>query len=279
MNDYNSDASILSAQYNNKLTTPGQLSEIRGRGQFTTTGMSSNWVPADFSNQQSKYVRDLPNSVKPHDYFEYDTSSLSPVGSRKNDNFEYTSDQSSFPPGSKLSLEGDPYLQFGLGVIKETPTSLNTLFFSSPNVHYIQKRILEDIKQITGVTIKAQSENSIMIVMINKYQYGQSGWLPAQSVVHAALPRGEKACSLTGRLNRLNQATLQELIKQILSGMSAYAQYYKDSSSMPIPLTHPTMVTMKGSRVIPSANIGMFDNASQTAREIASFNMRDNIIN
>lgn len=279
MNHSAPNASALVAQYNNKLTTPGNLSEIRGSGNFTTTNMSSNWVPADFNRNSSTYVRNLSDSPLPGNSMGYDISSVAPVSSRKNDEFEYTKDQSSMPPNSKQSLEGDPYLQFGLGAIKETPTALNTLFFSSPNVKYIQKRIIDDIFQLTGVRIRAQSENAIMIVMVNKYQYGQSGWLPAQSVVHLALPRGEKSCSLTDRLNRLNQATLQDLIQQILSGMSMYTKYYKDASSMPVPLSHPTIATMKGSRVIPFSNVGMNDEASRTAREIASFNMRDNIIN
>lgn len=275
------ESSILSAQYNNILTSPGQLSEIRGTGKFSTTqGLSSNWTPADFNNKNSTYVKEVSkNGVIPHNSEGYDLSQLMPVGKRKNDNFEYTSDQSSMPPESKNSLKGDPYLQFGLTSIKEVPTALNTLFFSEPNVKYIQKRIIEDIYQLTGIKIKPQSENSIMIVMVNKYEYGQAGWLPSQSVVHAALPRGERSCSLSDRLERLNQSTLQDLIQQILSGMNMYAQYYKDASSMPLPLSHPTMVTMKGSRVIPFSNVGMNDNASETARNISSFNMRNNIVN
>lgn len=275
------EASILSAQYNNKAITPGQLAAIRGSGQFSTGGgLSSNWQPADFNKNSSHYVQELSDNVYPSNSLGYDTTvGIAPVSNMKNDEFYYTPDQSSIPPGSKQSLKGDPYLQFGLTAIKETPTSLNTLFFSRPNVKYIQRRILEDIYQLTGVKIKPQSENAIMIVMVNKYQYGQSGWLPAQSVVHLALPRGEKSCSLKDRLNRLNQATLQDLIQQILSGMSMYAQYYKDASSMPTPLDLPKLTTMKGSRVIPFGNVGMCDDASSTARSIASFNMRDNIIN
>lgn len=274
------ESSVLSAQYNNILTSPGQLSEIRGTGNFKTDGgLSSNWTPAEFNQNQSSYVKSVSRDSYPQNSLGYDISNVAPVGDWKNDEFEYTQDQSSMPPGSKTSLEGDPYLQFGLQSVKEVPTALNTLFFSAPNVKYIQKRILEDIQQLTGVKIKPQSENSIMIVMVNKYQYGQSGWLPSQSVVHLALPRGEKSCSLTDRLNRLNQSTLQELIQQILSGMSMYAQYYKDASSIPVPLSRPSITTMKGSRVIPGSNVGMYDNASETARNISSFNMRDNIIN
>lgn len=273
------EASILSAQYNNIATTPGQLAAIRGSGQYTTQGMSSNWEPGNLNPHMSTYVKKLNNDPIPAESLGYDISNIAPVAERKNDEFFYTPDQSSFPPGSKESLEGDPYLQFGLNAIKETPTSMSMLFFSRPNVKYIQKRIIEDIYNITGVKIKPQSENSIMIVMVNKYQYARAGSLPAQSAVHLALPRGEKSCSLKDRLSRLNQAALQDLIQQILSGMSMYATYYKDASSIPIPLDLPKLTTMKGSRVIPSGPIGMYDNEINKAKSITSFNMRDNIIN
>ena len=81
------------------------------------------------------------------------------------------------------------------------------------------------------------------------------------------------------RLNRLNQAVLQDLIKQILSGIGAYVQYYKDASSMPMPLEHRKLMTMKGGNVIPDGNIGLYDNARDTGKSIASYNLRNNVIN
>jgi len=275
------EASILSAQYNNKAITPGQLAAIRGSGQFSTTGgLSSNWTPGDVNPKSSTYVEKLGPGVIPHNSLGYDTTiGVSPVGEFKNDEFYYTPDQSSFPPGSKTSLQGDPYLQFALQAVKETPTAINTLFFSAPNVKYIHKRLLEDIHQLTGVRLKPQSENVIMITMINKYQYSEEGYLPSTSVVHLALPIGPKSCSLKDRLSRLNQATLQELVKQILSGMSMYTKYYKDISSMPMPLSRPTLATMKGSKVIPFGNVGMYENGKNVARDIQSFNVRNNVIN
>lgn len=271
--------SILSAQYNNVATAPGNLSEIRGTGSFTTKGMSSNWYSDNIDNH---YTKNLSDDVlqMPRPSEGYDASvGPAPYLPRKNDNFLYTDDQSNFPPGSRESLKGDPYLQFGLQSTQDTPTALNSLFFSQTNVTYIQNRILNDVEQLTGIRIKPQSENTILIVMRNKYEYAKSGWLPAQSVVHLALPRGEKSCSLRDRLNRLNQAVLQDLVQQVLSGISMYMQYYKDASSMPMPLDNPKVMTMKGSRVIPYGNVGMYDEAAATARDIASYNMRGNIIN
>jgi hypothetical protein len=198
-----------------------------------------------------------------------------PVGYKVNNQWRFTPDQSSFPPGSKESLQGDPYLQFGLQANHTVPTALNSLFFNQKNVQYLQKRIVDDIYQITGVKIKPQSEDALLVIMNNKYQYSLYGWLPSTSVVHLALPRGEKSCSLKDRLTRLNQAVLQDVIKQILSGMSMYMQYYKDASSLPTPLSRPTYVSSKGGRVLQE-NVGLY---SGNSRGIQSFNLRNTVIN
>ena len=274
----NNDASILSAQYNNVATTPGQLGTIRGAGKFNTNfPLSSNWPQANFKPETSTYVKGLFNDehVFPTYGSQWNLSSMAPIGERVNDQWIFTKDQSSFPPESKESFEGDPYLQFGLQANHTTSTALNSLFFNEKNVKYLQNRIIDDVYQLTGVKIKPQSEDSLLVIMNNKYQYSLYGSLPSTSVVHLALPRGEKPCSLTDRLTRLNQAVLQDTIKQIISGMNMYMQYYKDASSLPTPLSRPKAMTMKGSRVLQE-NIGLH---SSNSRAIDSFNMRDNVMN
>ena len=53
----NKSASILSAQYNNVSTTPGQLGAIRGSGQFNTDyPLSSNWPKGNFNPDTSTFV-------------------------------------------------------------------------------------------------------------------------------------------------------------------------------------------------------------------------------
>lgn len=279
----NTDASILSAQYQNVITTPGQLGAIRGSGQWNADfPLSSNWPINDFNPDTSTYVQKLKgqslwkeDTQFPSYGSKWTVNELMPVGKRVNNQWEYTKDQNSFPPYSKESLEGDPYLQYGLKANHTVVTALNSLFFNKKNVQYLQKRIIDDVYSLTGVSIKPQNEDALLVIMNNKYQYSLYGWLPAMSTPHLALPRGEKPCSLTDRLSRLNQSVLQDVIKQILSGMNMYMQYYKDASSLPTPLSRPKAMTMKGSRVLQE-NVGLH---SGNSRGIASFNMRDNVIN
>jgi hypothetical protein len=57
--------------------------------------------------------------------------------------------------------------------------------------------------------------------------------------------------------------------------MNMYLQYYKDASSLPTPLSRPTNVSSKGGRVLQE-NIGLY---SGNSRAIASFNLRNSVIN
>lgn len=263
--------SILSAQYNNVATSPMNLADIRGTGKFKTSyPLSSNWPQANFQPNTSTYVQNArKEDVKriESQNSNWDLSNVAPVATRRNDRFEY-------PQTLNHTLVGDPYHAYGLHANHEVPTALNTLFFNRTNVQYLQNRILNEVKNITGIQVKPQSENQLLIIMNNKYQYAQSGALPS-STVHLALPRGEKECSLRKRLYRINQAVIQECVKQILSGMNMYVTYYKDASSLPLPLSLPTYVSAKGGRMLQE-NIGL---TSGNSAGLSSFNLRNTVVN
>jgi len=269
--------SILSGQYNNVSTLPKAIAKLRGSGKWNTNfPLSSNWpIPKHNQTQQpktiSQYIKELNSKVYPTYGSEmyWNLSELSPVADYQNTQWDQ------ILSGKNKNLLGDAYQNFGLKVTHSTPTILLQLFFHEINVKYLQHRILQDIKQITGIDIKPQSEPALLQIMTNKYNASLFGSLPSTSVVHLAAPRGEKQCSMIERLTRLNQAVLQEAIKEILSGMNMYKTYYKDISSLPIPLSQPTYMSMKGSRVL-APNIGLTSGRSQS---IASFNMRHNVIN
>lgn len=257
-----SHQSVLSAQYNNVQTSLDNLANIRGSGQFSTDyPLSSNYpMGSDKNFYDNSHI--LASNV-----VDVNMTDTMPVGIRKNSSFEYA-------PSLSKTYKGDPYQSFGLAANHSVPTVLNMLFFSKTNVQYIQKKILDEVEKITGIRVKPQSENSILIIMNNKYQYSLTGGLPA-SPPHLALPRGDKNCSLETRLTRINQAVIQECVKQVLSGMYMYAEYYKQASSLPLPMELPQLVTHKGRNVL-SPNIGLTSGQSDS---IASYNMRNTIIN
>jgi hypothetical protein len=159
--------------------------------------------------------------------------------------------------------------------VQQDPSSLLNFFFSKENIEYIQDRIVSDIKRIKKVDISKQSVDELLIIMRNHYQKALSGWLPHQGSKTEVYPRGETPCSLETQLTRLNKSVLEECIKQTISGIDMYLTYYKDASSLPLPLTHPTYTSQKGSRTL-SENVG-FNSGHEFTKANNSFNERFNI--
>ena len=124
--------------------------------------------------------------------------------------------------------------------------------------------------------------------MRNTYSYALAGWLPHAGDPNKAYARGtivnpggkayglQGCTSLSEQLTRLNKSVLEETISQILSGIDQYKQYYKDASSIPMPLSRSVMTTMKGSRVLQE-NIG-FESGHDMSKSISSYSQRFNII-
>jgi hypothetical protein len=249
-------ASILSGQYNDKFLTAGKVSDLRGSGKFTTKGMSSNYYTGDKSLW--KPHMDFPTQSKG-----WSVSEQAPVGKRVNNIWGYSS--------------GDPYQQFALKTMKQVPTPLLNTFFNRSNVKYLGKRIIEEIKRITGHKIKEQSEDALLVIMQEIYEYALSGFLPQPNDPHLAHSMGSVNVSLKDRLTRLNQAVLQKSVKEIVSGINMYLQYTKDASSIPMPLSLPISASSKGGKVL-SQNVGMYSGKEET-RINQSYNLRHNVIN
>ena len=188
-------------------------------------------------------------------------------------------------PGYNIPAKpiGDQYQEWAMNAVHQDPSALLNFFFSSENVDYLQNRIIEEVKRIKKVTIDKQSADELLQIMQNHYQLALSGWLPRNpNHTTEVYPRGDPSmgqdtpCSLTERLTRLNKSVLEETIKQVLSGVDMYQQYYKDASSLPLPLERPTLTTQKGSRVL-SENVG-FNSGHEFTQAVAAFNEKYNII-
>lgn len=279
MNAIDHSKGILSAQYQNTATSPYSLSQLRGSGQYTTQfPLSSNYYTGDVTAPKAPGKHIPAKGIQSQGVTDmFNKFNVGPAHMLSSETFA-GGDYFKYPKSLEYTLEGDPYLQFGLRANNETPTALNTLFFSRDNVKYIQERLLDAIKQITNVKIKPQSENAILQIMNNKYQYSKDGFLPTggggTATVHLALPRGPKECSLEKRLSLLNQAVLQDIVKETLSSMRMYMTYYKDASSLPLPLSLPTNASVKGGNVLVE-NVGLY---SGNTRQTDSYNVRNSVI-
>lgn len=137
--------------------------------------------------------------------------------------------------------------------------TLGNFFFSEKNINYIHRRIIEEVKRIKGITVSKQSTDKIVLIMQNTYEYAMSGSLPHPSNPSRIAKRGGVNISLKERLTRLNQSVIQQSVKEIISGIDQYLLYYKDASTLPVPLKRPINKSSKGSRSL-EYNIAFHNN-------------------
>jgi len=194
------------------------------------------------------------------------------------------------------SRGSDQYQVWAVKALNMTPMPFLNLFFSKDNVDYIQNRLIEEVYKNRNVKISRQSDDNLLIIMRNHFIYALNGSLPqagdirepqARGTIDNGLnsegyPRafssGTNSCtSLEFQISRLNKSVLEETVSQVLSEIGMYQQYIKDASSLPIPLSHPVSVTMKGSRVL-SENIGFDNGGGEMSKAISSYSQRWNMI-
>ena len=75
-----------------------------------------------------------------------------------------------------------------------------------------------------------------------------SGSLPNPSHPNSIGKRGGVNIPLKDRLSRLNQSVIQQCVREIISSIDQYLLYYKDASTLPVPLERPINKSSKGSR-------------------------------
>ena len=153
--------------------------------------------------------------------------------------------------------------------MKEEGGPLTYLFFSNKNVNYIQKRIIDEVKKVKGITIARQSDDDLLQLMVDIYIQNtrQSGRTIDHLLIH-----GEH--TVTEFISDLNKAVLNEAVAEVLNGVDMWLEYNKQISSLPLPLTQPTYATDKGSRSL-SYNTGFYDGYSQ---DVTAYNMQMSIL-
>ena len=126
--------------------------------------------------------------------------------------------------------------------------TMGNFFFSKENIKYLHRRIIEEVKRIKGVDISEQSTEKVLLIMQNVYEYAMSGSLPNPSHPNSIGKRGGVNIPLKDRLSRLNQSVIQQCVREIISSIDQYLLYYKDASTLPLPLERPINKSSKGSR-------------------------------
>lgn len=273
----------LNAQYGNIIIPSNTNAFLRGSGGFNpppnyeqTTDRGRNYINALNVYENSQEGKNVKSDYATLPIYQTQLDNMEKQG---NKHFQVGSTgihPEQFGSWNRSEFGSDMYQDWGRKSVQQDPSNLNTFFFSSENIDYLQDRIVSEIKRIKKVDISKQSVDELLIIMRNYYTKALSGWLPHEGDPNKVYSRGETPCSIEEQLSRLNKAVLEETIKQVLSGVDMYFEYYKQASSLPLPLSLPTYTSEKGSRVL-SENVG-FNSGHEFTKSVDSYNQRYNIL-
>ena len=128
-----------------------------------------------------------------------------------------------------------------LNSIKQTPTPLNTLFFSEFNINLLQRAIRQKFKDDTGVSIDYQNPDdlfSIMrVVFINN--------------------AGNHTTGINDQVKFMNSIVIKTALGQIRSGVAQFMGYMRDIDTAAIPPTAPANTSTYGMKMPIDAKIGV----------------------
>lgn len=128
-----------------------------------------------------------------------------------------------------------------LNSIKQTPTPLNTLYFSEFNMNLIQRAIRQKFKDETGVAIDYQNRDdlfSIMrVVFINN--------------------AGNHSEAINEQVKFMNSLVIKTALGQIRSGVAQYMGYVRDLDTMAVPPDPPANTSTYGNKLPINDKIGV----------------------
>lgn len=128
-----------------------------------------------------------------------------------------------------------------LNSIKQTPTPLNTLFFSEFNINLLQRAIRQKFKNETGVSIDYQNPDdlfSIMrVVFINN--------------------AGNHSEAVNEQVKFMNSLVIKTALGQIRSGVAQFMGYMRDVDTMAVPPEAPANTSTYGMKMLVDAKIGV----------------------
>jgi hypothetical protein len=128
-----------------------------------------------------------------------------------------------------------------LNSIKQTPTPLNTLFFSEFNTNLVQRAIRQTFKDKTGISIDYQNPDdlySIMrVVFINN--------------------AGDHHKEVQTQVKAMNTLVINTAVSQVQSGVAQYMGYMRDIDTMAVPPTAPINTSTYGLKMDKSDKIGV----------------------
>lgn len=128
-----------------------------------------------------------------------------------------------------------------LNTINQTPTPLNTLFFSEFNTNLLQRAIRQKFKNDTGVAIDYQNNNDLFslmrVVFINN--------------------AGNHSVAVNEQVKYMNSVVIKTALGQIQSGVAQFMGYVRDINTMAVPPVAPANTSTYGMKIPINDKIGV----------------------
>ena len=128
-----------------------------------------------------------------------------------------------------VASEADDMIRGNMSV-----NSLNSAFFSPANVQIVQNKIRREVydRSHGDFLIDEQSVDELLIVMRSMYlQYGKN-----------------QPTNIAGQIEELNQIVAEWSVPKILAECSMHKTYLHDIQHLPVPLSHPVLLTKTGTK-------------------------------
>lgn len=108
-----------------------------------------------------------------------------------------------------------------MGIQERSP--LSVLFFHPKNMETIQAELQYRVFQKTGERVGRQSDKELRIVMRSVFLQDSAN----------------QTHNLTQQVQKLNETVLDYCVKNVASNALQHKQYIADSTTLPIPMSHP----------------------------------------
>ena len=264
--NYNTNLKSLFAEYNNTneghvpLIPIDELSNIRGSGKYNPApnyplnNLDSTTLKLDETKSNNFYMSNLSQSP---------INSISLTNSWNNNinsniNLDTSDNYSNY----------DEYQRWALNRTRLSDPYILPYLFSHINVKYIQKMVVENIQKYKNITINTEQDiDNLLNLMVENYLlfYNSNG----------ILFKNSSSDTIYTILAKLNKNIIEKYVKSVLSGINMHQYYIKDISNLPMPLTRPTFISDKGSKIL--GHVGFFEDNHNFTRNINSYNLRYNI--
>lgn len=170
----------------------------------------------------------------------------------------------------------DEYQRWALNAIRKTDPYILPFLFSKINIKFIQDSVIKYVKDARNITIKTrQDTDNLLNLMLGIYTlYTESNGIYGTND-YAQNATQEPNCDFSNILGNLNKQIIEKYVQNVLSGLNMSEYYMKDISTLPMPFTHPTETSIKGSRSL--GFVGFFEDNHEFTKNIDSYNMRNSL--